>query len=236
MATSFGIVEEKTFEAHFFLEKLRDTRVQTSDARFFFSAFVSACRSITFALQVSMHGIPNFSYWYQRVQTQLKLDPLAAYFVEVRNNSIHKGLNPLNTVSIEHLRQYLTVQLSGDFQSDVIVIPTQWEDGSTMLAEATVASTEYFKSLVSIIYQCYDHFKTVVDPRWYFTCENFRSMGKTFEDAVVELGFPSTWASHAPEGDHRWRVLRRMQPPCQLNQLFRLYLGVIISDPDDSQD
>ena len=73
MATSFGIVEEKLFEADFFLEKLKSCvgEVKFQEARFYMSAFIAAARSVTFTLQKSLNGIEGFEDWYK---TNIKRD------------------------------------------------------------------------------------------------------------------------------------------------------------------
>ena len=92
MAQSFGIVEEKICEAHFFLEKLAASSPDDGASRFNFSAFISAARSTTLALQASMNGVPDFGSWYNSVQDEIITDPLMSFFKELRNDSIHKGL------------------------------------------------------------------------------------------------------------------------------------------------
>lgn len=232
MARSFGFVEEKLCEAEFFLGQLRSSRRESLDARCYFSAFVSAARSVTWVLQASMNGVNGFETWYRIVQAKLKSDPLAPFFVEIRNLSEKTGENPLNRVTLAHLHEDLSNQLRGLNRSHVLVIPRAF-DGATLLADAEQACTLYFTSLVEVTFECYEHFKCVVDPRWYFTRENFVRMGKTFEDAVLDFGLPPAWASCAPGGEGAWRALRSQQPACQINDLFRKYLGREIAGPDD---
>lgn len=235
MAQSFGIVEEKLYETEFFLEKLRKSDDISAEARYYFSAFVSSARSVTFVLQATMSDFSDFQTWYESARTKLKSDLLASFFVELRNDSIHKGLNRLNEVTAEHLREHLASQLRGQ-RDHVIVLPNLHGKEGTTLADAVRASEVYFKLLLKIVYECYVRFKCIVDPRWYFTQENFLSMGKTLEDAVVELGYPEEWASCTEEEEAEWHVLRQQQPPCQINDLFNKYLGVWIDDPDLSDD
>jgi hypothetical protein len=111
MSQSFGIVEEKLREAEFFLDELCKTDRLSFQARCFFSAFVSAARSVTLSLQATMNDVDGFSDWYEQAQARLKFDPLAQFFVEIRNGSIHKGLNPLDEVTLEHLRDDLSLQI-----------------------------------------------------------------------------------------------------------------------------
>jgi len=125
MSQSFGIVEEKLREAEFFLDELCKTNRRSFQAQCFFSAFASAARSVTLALQATMSDVDGFSDWYEQAQARLKLDPLARFFVEIRNDSIHKGLNPLDRITMEHLREDLSLQLRRRAPSHVIVCLTK---------------------------------------------------------------------------------------------------------------
>lgn len=91
MSSSFGVVEDKLREAEFFLAQLRGTSRVSFEANCYLSAFVSATRSVTFAIQASLKGVPGFKDWYESAQKQLKTDPLAPFFVEIRNEVVHKG-------------------------------------------------------------------------------------------------------------------------------------------------
>lgn len=233
MAYSFQVVEDKLFEAEFFLKQLGTTSSIDPEARYYFSAFVSACRSVTFALQKSLKSVDGFDAWYKVAREQLKTDPLTPYFCEVRNQIVHTGVNPLNEVNTRHLRDLVSRQLSGDW-SHVLVVSGQYGGSADELADAIAASADYFGSIVRVVFQCYEHFLTTVDARWYFTEQHFQTIGKTLGDALAELGFPAGWLEAVPGGDEAaaWRVLRAQQPPCQINELFEKYLGNHIPDPD----
>ena len=75
---SFELVESKLVEANFFLEKLANVKGFDA-ARFYFSAFVSAARTVTFALQAVMKSVEGFAEWYSKEQDSLKADPTARY-------------------------------------------------------------------------------------------------------------------------------------------------------------
>jgi len=197
-----------------------------------FSAFVSAARSVTLALQATMKDIDGFSVWYEQEQAKLRLDPLAPFFVEIRNDCVHKGLNPLDQVTMEHLREDISLQMRQRRRTHVIVLPDQKAESETILADADKASTEYFKSLVAVILDCYERFRSIVDPRWYFTRDHFLATGKSLEDAVQELGFPRTWATFVTNEKEGWRILRSQQPECPINDIFLRYAGRCIPDPD----
>ena len=233
MALSFGVVEDKLREAEFFLNHLHQASRHSFDSQCFFSAFVSAARSVTLAMQASLKGVPGFDLWYEGIRDQLITDPLAPYFVEIRNDVVHAGINPLNRVSLEHLQEDLSRQLRQQSRSHVLVLPDVKRQDSSVLVDAVQACTVYYSSLVSVVFECYQEFRTVVDPRWYFTQENFDAMGRTLEDAVLELGFPPAWASCAPAGPGGWKALRLQQPRCQIDDIFHRYLGRTIADPDE---
>jgi hypothetical protein len=232
MSYSFGIVEEKVAEAAFFLDRLGSASSHSFEARCYFSAFASAARSVTLSLQYSMEDVPGFLDWYVTAQEHLKADALASQFKEIRNDIVHKGLNPLNQVSLAHLREYLSAQLRGFSPKHVLVLPCAQSGGARSLLDIEHVAREYFTSLLAVVYECYDRFKAIVDPQWFFTEEHFVSMGRSFQDAVMELGFLGEWADAAPRGADRWRVLRSQQPECQLNPLFRRFLGRTIAPPD----
>jgi hypothetical protein len=232
MASSFGVVEDKLREADFFLSKLRESERLSFEEDCYFSAFVTAARSVTDAMRASLEGLPGFKAWFDEALKRLKTDPLVPFFVEIRNEVVHEGINPLNRVSLEHLRADLSRQVRGD-RGHVLVLPDAGRRDSTVLVNAVDACEQFFTSVVGVVYECYSSFKTVVDARWYFTEANFSSMGKTLEDAVVELGFPPTWAACAPTGPEAWRALRSQQPPCLINDVFDAFLGKCIPDPDE---
>lgn len=233
MADSFGLVEGKIFEANYFLKRLQESKCMSFEASCLFSAFVSASRSITFSLQTAMSGVPGFSEWYEDARRSLKTDQLAKYFVEARNDLVHKGRNPLNRVPLEHLREHLSRQIGTPESSHVLVIPCPIQDEQSMLVDAVSACREFFASLLGLIFECYSAFRSVVDPRWYFTEENFISTGRTLEDALSELGYPPSWLQSAPSDAVAWKFIRRQQPLCPLNPLFEKFLEQVIPDPDE---
>lgn len=94
MARSFGLVDDKVEEAAFFLEHLEATS-NMFDARCYMSAFASACRSVTFAMQASLSDTVGFREWYEAQQVELRTNERANYFNEVRRLSEHVGLSPI---------------------------------------------------------------------------------------------------------------------------------------------
>jgi hypothetical protein len=182
-----------------------------------------------------MSGVPGFEAWYKSAQDRLRTDALAPYFVEIRNSSQKRGLNPLNEVPLEHLREEMFHQFSGPH---VLVAWTTEADQKTVLLDALKVSELYLADLVKLTFECYEKFKCIVDPQWYFTRENFMSRAGTLEDAVCEMGFPQEWAAamrRAVTEEHAWRILRDEQPPCGINDLFHRYVGRVIPSPDQNE-
>lgn len=235
MSRSFGLVEEKLREAKFFLDLLRNSARMSFDSRCYFSAFTSAARSVTFSLQSSLHGIEGFESWYESNRRLLKDDPLATFFVDVRNKIQKTGENPLNEVPLSTLPDALRDSLWGsmrDRQRHIVAMPDLDDTRVTILVDAVQASEDYFRSLVGLVFKCYETFLCVVDPRWYFTEKHFAEMGKTFVNALAESGFPEAWGAFMPDGCDGWRVLRSQHELCPLNDLFQEYLAKQILDPD----
>jgi hypothetical protein len=93
---SFGIVESKLFESDFFLEKLETASLP--EAEYYLSAFLSATRAVTFALQASLDDHPRFRSWYSHEQECLQKDETALWAKRARNASQKEGATFIRTV------------------------------------------------------------------------------------------------------------------------------------------
>ncbi|MEW5930775.1 MAG: hypothetical protein AB1941_25215 [Gemmatimonadota bacterium] len=91
----FYIVTDKIAETDFFLERLIESQ-NFSAFPFYFSAFVSAARSVTFALQAVMAEIPGFNDWYASERRALQDSSLAKFFVQLRNHLQKVGSVPVS--------------------------------------------------------------------------------------------------------------------------------------------
>ncbi|HMN96372.1 MAG TPA: hypothetical protein PKC43_12300 [Phycisphaerales bacterium] len=228
MTRSFGLVEEKLREAEYFFDLLSKTSRHSQESEYCFSAFVSAARSVTFALQACLHEVDGFKDWYITAQEALKHDALAPHFVDFRNKSQKTGENPIGQVGHAHLRQYLAAQFDGTAPTHVLVHPR-----SEQLIDAVGACDSYLTSVTQVVYDCYVKFRTIVDPQWYFTQEAFQTSGKTFADAVQEMGYPASWAGAAPLDEDPWPLLSSLNPSCAINDLFQARLGKTVAGPYD---
>jgi len=80
---------DKLNEARFFLDKMKDGRDR--EFRYYLSAFVSAARSVTGALQASLRSRAGFDEWYMPRQKSLEGDRIARIVKQSRNAMLKKG-------------------------------------------------------------------------------------------------------------------------------------------------
>jgi hypothetical protein len=59
--------------------------------------------------------------------------------------------------------------------------------------DVVTAGTEYFRMLLSMVFDCNLLFGPVIDARQRYTAEHFASIGRTIEDAEEECGLPRGW-------------------------------------------
>lgn len=217
MSRSFGLVDEKLAEADFFLEKLAASESQFHEVRYYFSAFVSSSRSVTFALQAAMSGVEGFDEWYAGKQEALKADANARFFHDARTESQHMGINPVNLGSfkthpdgkraVEYYFNY------GLFNTSRFVPDT----------DVVSACRGYMKFIVEIIWECYQAFGSVIDSAQYYTLENIGKLGLTIEDVEESLGFPRGWTKGIPDEKRIWVLGQQVSEP-DIDWLFVKYL------------
>lgn len=214
---SFDLVDEKLTEADFFFEKLANCEIY--EVRFYFSAFVSSARSVTFALQSVMSGVEGFQKWYEKKQTDLKSDPVAKFFHKVRTESQHIGINPVNRGTY----------LKG---TDGKIVSKYYFSYGTRNANNEIPETDvvttcriYLVQLVKIIRDCYIDFGTQIDPLQYYTLENIRRLGLSIEDVEESIGLPRGWTK-IDDGheEDRMRLIRNSVPGSQIGWVFEKYI------------
>jgi len=220
MSGSFDWVDDKLYEADFFLEQMESHRNDWNHVRYCFSAFVSAARSVTFSLQAVMRGYDGFAEWYQDEQSRLADSPLARFFVKVRNETQKQGRNPVNSAHSQP-------SASGEFHVSYFFL--DWsEDSEVSMLDQDVhdACRIHMTSIVSLIHQCYLKFGDQIDPQQYYTVENLDKLGKTVDDVMMEvMGVPPGYVSYDDPEDVL-RQIRRQMPVPSIDPLFVKYLGV----------
>lgn len=211
---SFGIVEDKIAEADFFLTKLEEAGFAIFNAQCYLNAFLSAARSVTFAIQASIADLEGFAEWYQVVQLELRDDTLARFFLQARNESIHVGLSHIRSGKVKGGK--CTYFFQGLFDLDE---RTPGDDVIT-------SCNKHLTRLVALVYQCFSEFGYDIDPDMYYTIQNAKRQGRSIEDYEIELGYPAGWThveGIAPET--RLRILRERLPGVEIDHLFEKYLN-----------
>ena len=216
MSYSFDIVDQKVSETEFFLKKMIEVGSNWFEFSCYLTAFLSVSRSITLALQ-RFKLIPGFKEWYESQQSKLKSDPLAKFFLEIRNDNVHGGPNPVVGASFYHGESEYHFKEQEKLEFDDIVS----------------CCRVHFIKLLEIVYDCYIVLGVHIDPQQYYTREHFESMGWTIDDAEIEIwGWIMT--SYIEEGldeDDRWHELRSRVGECKINHLFKGYLNKVTPQP-----
>ena len=218
---SFGLVDDKVAEADFFLGKLQETDFNFFEARCYFSAFVPAARSITFALQAVMSEVEGFEEWYREKQDVLKENRTARFFQKVRTETQHIGDTPLKAGAGGRGPSGKS-EVKYFFSSGRIGEPLEDAPGT----DVVTACRTYLTLLLEILFECYKRFGTVIDPDQYYTVENLQQAGVTIEDIEESLGFPRGWTAVPPAPDEiRLQALRRHIPGSHIDVFFEKYLN-----------
>ncbi|WP_025743450.1 hypothetical protein [Aquimarina pacifica] len=220
MGRSFGIVENKVNETAFFLEKLREEENyhHLDEPQFYLSAFLSACRSVTFALQASISDLDGFSEWYENKQTELAKDKLARFFLVTRNESQKVGFYVIGGAS-SYTDEKGNDKMKFNFQR---LAPTSNEYIPD--EDVVTACDIHFKNILNLIYEVFQKFGKHIDSKQFFTMKNLKESGLTIEDFERQAGMPEGWTKAVPL-EHRVRLIRESQPPPNIDRIFIHYLG-----------
>jgi len=215
----FETVDHKIAEAEFFLQRMAGIGFDTFTFNCYFSAYLCASRTATLALQRFRH-LPGFDEWYAPHRLPLKADKLAKLFLDLRNAHIHGGPYPV-TRSVSHQGRTRfgldrSINISGSEQDDVVSI-----------------CRNHFILLLEIVYDCYVQLGIHIDPQQRYTREHYATLGKTIDDAEVEIW---GWIRTSPiedglSEDDRWDELRGHVGECTINHLFYSYLGTPTPQP-----
>lgn len=219
---SFGLVDYKIREAEYFLLDLArvGSERRFEAVQYCSSAFVSAARSVTFAMQSSLKDHQRFASWYELQQHALRANHLSRFFNEFRRVTQHIGESVVGAGKFanEDVKYYFVPC------RDLPEVPEE---------DVQSACEAYFRLVLRVVYDCYVDFGPVVDSQWRYTTEYFSSIGKNIEDAEEELGFPRGWTDIGERDaePHRWRILRNTVDGCGIEQQFARWLGLAVPRP-----
>jgi hypothetical protein len=217
---TFDAVDEKIAEAEFFLQRMAESGTDMFGFKCYLSAYLSAARTATLALQQFKDDIPGLEAWYAPHRDELKADPIARFLLSARNDLVHGKPNPVS---------------SGRFHRDEAeyFFSVRKCDDGTDLGDVLSTCRHNFIRLLRIVHDCYVQLGVHVDPQQYYTKEHFASRGQTLEQAETEVW---GWAMQSLEEegydeDDRWHELRSHVAECQINHLFYSYLGKTTPQP-----
>ena len=215
MAKSFGIVEEKIFETEYFLKKMKECKEKHSftEIQYYFSAFLSSSRSVTFTLQTSLHDISGFDVWYEQVQEKLRQDQLANFFKKARNDSQKKGTRHIN---------------GGRFSSgEASFYFTPWGNKYKFTPEGDIvkAAEEFFKLLLEVLFDCFQAFGEIIDPDKYYSMEALKKRGQTVKDIEYEVWGYHKWTSFGFSEEDTLKYILSNMVKSPMDILFVKYLG-----------
>jgi hypothetical protein len=221
---SFGLVDDKLHEADFFLTEIAAAGRNWFRIKPLFSAFVSAARSVTFALQGSLSDAPGFKEWYKAEQARLRSSPLARFFHECRTDSQHLGMNPV--VGGFAGRDGFGYRFGQPEPDRYAYIPEE---------DVLTACRSYMRMICEIIDRAYSDFGTLIDPDQRYTPSGLASVGMTIEDVEEGLGLPRGYTDipwDRPDKDEqRLRLLRRSIPGSLIKPLLSRHLGRDLTYP-----
>jgi hypothetical protein len=217
MRDTFDIVDEKTAEIEFFLQRMCDAGPDSFAFKCYLSAYLSASRTLTLAMQRFRH-LEGFDAWYEPHRRQLVSQDLSKYFNSLRDAHVHGGDYPVGG----HMIKGNTVTHFFAKGSDVKV-PEGFGDLVT-------AAQVHFIRLLSIVYDCYVALGPQIDPQQYFSKERYPG---NIDAAECEVwGFiRSSLIDEGYDEDARWDELRGHVGLCEINNLFFSYLGKSTPEP-----
>ena len=217
MSHTFETVDEKVAETEFFLARMIDAGGDWDSFRHYLSAYLSAARTTTLALQRFSY-FDGFDIWYETHRERLKADPLAKFILNTRNDHVHGGPSPVAGTIFNQSETKYQFQKQGEF------VPSE---------DIVSSCRRHFIDLLNIVYDCYVVLGEQFDPQQYYTRECFESIGKSIDDAEVEVwGWVMT--SLIAEGldeDDRWQELRGHVGECSINHLFNGYFSKVTPQP-----
>jgi hypothetical protein len=175
----FWLIDYKLREADFFLEKLRCSD-ELNEARYYFSAFLSAARSVTYAIQVCLHGLGGSKEWWEERRQRLKDDAIARYFHLARNEGEHTGLNPLQ------------VQMRGSLptRSEFLLAAENMPE-----LEAVRAGESYMALLVQIAGEAFGAYWSSLNLSPDITIADLQRTGRSLESLEEEFGLPKGYTA-----------------------------------------
>jgi hypothetical protein len=156
---SFRRVLAKLAEARFFYGLLARSS-EPEKAAYYFSAFASAARSVTFTMQAVMDSTPGFETWYEAERTVMAQNVVARFLLEARNETQKVGISPVHSAGVG-----TSLSSAGRFHCSVVYRFTALDGGADPPKEHVVSACRtHLGSISALVRRCYDQFKATIDP------------------------------------------------------------------------
>jgi hypothetical protein len=211
--SSLLLVEERLLEAEYFARRLR--RLWGEAFGYELNAFLSAARSVTFLMQKEMAHVPGFPDWWSGKQRELKANPVARFFLGLRNFSQKEGrISLVGNWSDRTGRRW-----SYRFAGNAAPVPPQ-----LLCRDAGDCCRGHVAKLATIVLGCAEAFPYATCPRRALTPEGVQALGLSIEDIETTLGFPRGWTDIGDRGveSNRLRALREHVDGLDFEALRRL--------------
>jgi hypothetical protein len=155
----FARVLSKLDEARFFFARFASAS-DVRKATFYFDAFLTAARSVTFTMQAVCSKLPDFSGWYATEQGTLASDPMARFLLELRNETQKVGLVPIHYSGVG-----TRLSKRGHFRCSVRYRLAALDGGAPPLAgDVRDACQAHLARLAGAVSRCYAQYAGEVDP------------------------------------------------------------------------
>lgn len=180
----YQLIEFKIAETHFFYSKLIHDDNKALQKKYYFSAFISSARSITFCIQYVFSDIKGFEEWYKKLITNFKAkNNILKNFNDIRVDSIHKGINPFK-FNLEFLYFENKSDIMYIFENDNVVPYT----------DALCQCKEYFLVILFIAFEVYIKWGPIFNSDEYVKHNEWIELGKKLNENVFNyMGIPHNW-------------------------------------------
>lgn len=164
----FNLVTGKIDESIYFFERMEENNnpLFVFKIRLYLSAFLSATRSITFAMQYFIKGNSEMEKIYSSIQSDLKKDEDAKYFVEARNDSQKTGYYPIKNAGIISTNKDGKTLFNFEFDKDYWRNKIDVPEGDMLLI-----CRKYLSKLLISSTRFYTNFGEEIDNYYYLSSQ-----------------------------------------------------------------
>lgn len=179
--TSLLRVEDRLFEADYFIKLMRRQNGYGDEFKYCLNAFVSAARSISFLLQKEMAHVRGFKEWWTSQQELLSHDRSARFFLKLRNYSQKEG--QISTIGVR-----LGKRWSFRFAGNIEAVPDE-----LLHRDVVDCCVEHLSKLAKLVLACAKQFPFHVCPRKAISIEGVQTLQISVADIAETLGFDADW-------------------------------------------